>query len=976
MVFAKWLLSTLALGFTLISAVLSQDDFLVFEAVAGRYKLAGKHLAPTIQIAQNDYTGVKRTANDLALDFGRVTGTNGTVSIVNSTSSSNRPLIIAGTIGKSTIIDNLISNLKIDVSGVKGKWEAYLTQVVTEPIEGVPWALVVAGNDQRGTIYGLYDISEQMGVSPWYWWADVPIKKKKGVWARETPKVQGSPSIQYRGIFLNDEAPALTGWAREKFGIGPNEPPFRGEFYKLVFELCLRLRSNYIWPAMWGSSFYVDDERNGQIADDYGIVIGTSHHEPMARSDVEQRQFLVGDWDWVDNKDNITQFFKEGVERAKDWETLYTMGMRGSGDAASPTLSSSSLEDIIDVQTKVLKEVLDVGDITKVPHTWVLYKEVGSYYQAGMNVPDDITLLWTDDNAGNLLRTPFANETDRIGGAGVYYHFDYVGSPRNYKWINTVQLVKTWEQMQLAYEKQARKIWIVNVGDLKALEIPTTHFLDMAYDMSKFASPKSTTDWINRWATREFGAAVAPTTSDILSTYGKLILRRKYELLSNKPYAYSAANYDELENVSKEWEDLLHLTQKAYDSLDKATQLAYYQMVLHPVMAGKVVVDLYSTVALNAWYAGQRRITTNALADKAYDLFAQDAKITDQYHGLNGGKWNHFASQVHIGYSSWQQPDQNIMPSVTYLNEDNVPRAGILGVSVQGSGKTSPGDPAPTLLSMDPYMPPGETRYLDIYARDNGTFSYKVTSNETFVSITKPRGRLTAPGRKSDVRCEITVDWDKAPSGLTMVQLQVDRTDGDSGSGTTAMLPVNKTSMPSGFSGHVESNGVISVEVEHYKSSEEKNGLSYVTIPHYGRTRSGIKLWPVTADTQTPSSAPKLTYPFYSFSSASSAKLMVFLGATLNHDPSRPLKYAFSIDDGEITSVQPISDTPMGSVPSDWTNAVTVGGYRSTSTIKLDKGAHELSLWLLEPGVVIQKIVIDIGGFKPSSLGPPESLMV
>lgn len=494
--------------------------------------------------------------------------------------------------------------------------------------------------------------------------------------------------------------------------------------------------------------------------------------------------------------------------------------------------------------------------------------------------------------------------------------------------------------------------------------------------MSKFTSPESTTDWIIRWATREFGASVANATSEILSTYGKLIIRRKYELLSNIPYAYSVANYDEIENVSREWEDLLSLTQKTHDSLDKATQLAYFQLILHPIMAGKVVVDLYNTAALNAWYSRQKRISTNALANKAYTLFAQDAKITDNYHKLNGGKWNHFASQVHIGYSSWQEPAQNIMPSVIYLDKSNVPKAGIMGVSVQGSNKTAPGDPELTLLSMDPYMPPGDIRYLDIYARDNGTFSYRVTSNETFVSITNPTGTLAAPGNKSDIRCEITVDWDKAPSGLSMVQLGVKRTDDGNVPGTTVFLPVNKILIPSNFRGHVESNGVISMEVEHYKTAEAINGLSYVTIPHYGRTRSGIKLWPVTADTQTPSSAPKLTYPFYSFSSPSSAKLMVFLGATLNHDPSKPLKYAFSIDGGETKLVQPIRDTAMGSLPSGWTDAVTVGGWTSTSTIQLDKGMHELSLWLLEPGVVIQKIVIDIGGFKTSSLGPPESVRV
>ncbi|KAH6871562.1 hypothetical protein B0T10DRAFT_417276 [Thelonectria olida] len=960
-------------------ASLAQEGLFVFQKGVSDYQLASSKHAPQIWVDSRDFKGIQRAAVDLSVDFGRVIGVNGTVQLKkslpgNSNADKSKSLIIVGSVGKSRLVDDLVSKGKLDVSKIKDKWEAYTTAFVKAPFRDVSWALVVAGSDQRGAIYGLYDISEQIGVSPWYWWADVPPKRKSEIWVQNTRKVQGSPSVKYRGFFINDEAPNLTGWAEMNFGLTPSGRPFNSEFYKLVFELCLRLRSNYIWPAMWGSSFYVDDSDNGPIAGDYGVVIGTSHHEPMARSETEQINNVQGPWDWGKNKDNITKFFRDGVERARDWETMYTMGMRGSGDAASPTLTSEQLEEIIKVQQSLLKDVLNVTDIDRVPQTWVLYKEVGSYYQAGMQVPESVTLLWTDDNVGNLLRTPLANETNHT--AGVYYHFDYVGSPRNYKWINTIQLVKTWEQMHLAYEKGAREIWIANVGDIKPLEIPMTHFLDMAYDMSKHATPDSTTNWIKRWATREFGAAVADQTANILNSYGKLLIRRKYQLLSQQPFAYSVAHYDEAERVMKEWSELLDLAQGTYDSLPQATRTSFFQMVLHPVLAGGTVVEMYIKAALNAWRSKQRRVSTDSLAKDVHELFAQDEAITDQYHSLNNGKWDPILQEAHIGYSIWTEPASNVMPSVSYHAPTNVPRAGIMGVAVQGSDGSSPGDPEPTLLPMDPHMPASETRYLDVFARDNGTFFYNINSNASYVTISNKNGTLTAPGNDSDTRCVVSVDWDAAPLGLSWVGLKVQAKNAPGSWPITAMLPVNKTSAPDGFDGYLESGGLVSIEAEHFASAEKRNDLSYVKIPHYGRTLSGVKLWPVTAKSQTTTSGPKLTYSFHTFNSRSEARVMVFLGATLNHDPSRPLKYAFSIDGGDPVIVQPVPTTPMGSQPSGWTEAVIAGGWTPTTTVNIPKGSHELSLWLLEPGVVVQKLVIDLGGFKSSSLGPPESQKV
>lgn len=355
-----------------LAAIGVAQSQLLFKDGSSNFKLGDSNISPDIKIAKNEPVGVPRTAQDLAWDFGRVLGRNGTVTVVDGETVDHdtaQPVIIAGTIGQSSIIDKLISDGKLDVSKVEGQWESYTSQVIQNPSESLDWALVIAGSDRRATIHALYDLSEQMGVSPWYWWADVPIKTKTGIWVDPAGKIQPTPSVHYRGFFINDEAPALSGWINEKFN-----GTFNSDFYRLVFELCLRLKGNYIWPAMWGKMFYVDDAKNGQLADDYGVFMGTSHHEPMARSEKEQNTFLQGDWDWNSNKGNIVNFFKSGIQRAKNWDTIWTMGMRGKGDAASPTLTAANLEELIQVQQSILLDAFNTTEPLDIPQTWVLYK--------------------------------------------------------------------------------------------------------------------------------------------------------------------------------------------------------------------------------------------------------------------------------------------------------------------------------------------------------------------------------------------------------------------------------------------------------------------------------------------------------------------------------------------------------------------------------------------------------------------------
>ena len=396
------------------------------------------------------------------------------------------------------MIDRLIREHKIDVGAVKGKWESTLIQVVERPLPGVKRGLVIAGSDKRGTIFGIYDLSQQIGVSPWYWWADVPVAHKDALFVKAGRYVQGEPAVKYRGIFLNDEAPSLTNWVNATYG------GFNHKFYVKVFELLLRLKANYLWPAMWNSAFNEDDAENPRLADEYGIVMGTSHHEPMLRAQQEWKRHGKGPWDYQTNAAVLDEFWEQGIARNKNYESTITLGMRGDGDMPmTEGANIALLEKIVAEQRKILAANM-TPTLASNPKVWALYKEVQAYYEKGMRVPDDVTLLWCDDNWGNIRRLPTAEERNRPGGAGIYYHVDYVGDPRSYKWINTYQLPKIWEQMNLAYEYGADRIWILNVGDLKPMEVPIEFFLDFARDPKRW-NKDQLSEFTKLWAEREFG---------------------------------------------------------------------------------------------------------------------------------------------------------------------------------------------------------------------------------------------------------------------------------------------------------------------------------------------------------------------------------------------------------------------------------------------------------------------------------------
>ena len=624
------------------------------------FAIVNNNEATAIYLSDNDYEGVKKIVQKFQEDIERVT--NMKPSIISNEIPSNGTAIIVGTIGNSSLIDQLIEEKKLEVSLIKGKWETFLIQTIKNPFEGVEEALVIVGSDKRGTIYGMFDVSYEIGVSPHHFWADVPSKKKENVFITRGSYTKGSPKVKYRGIFINDEAPALSGWAFEKFG------GFNAEFYDHVFEYILRMKGNYLWPSMWGRMFYENDPQNPILANEYGIVMGTSHHEPLTRAHAEWQRFGKGEWNYNTNPEGLRKFWTEGMERRGNTETIVTVGMRGDGDEAmSEGTATELLETIVKDQRKIIEDVTG-KPAEETPQMWALYKEVQDYYDQGMQVPDDVTLLLCDDNWGNIRKLPALDAKPRKGGYGIYYHYDYVGGPRNYKWINTTQIERVWEQMHLAYEHNADRVWIVNVGDIKPMEFPIEFFLDYAWNPEKW-NADNLQDYYTEWAEKQFGSQFAEDIADMLRKYTKYNARRKPELL-NIP-VYNLTYFNEAEKIV---EDYNLLAKKAKDLKQKLPQDyhdAFYQLVEHPIIASANLNELYLATEKNKLYATQGKVIANTYAEKVKELFVKDSLMTKYYHEeLANGKWNHMMSQTHIGYDNWQQPRFNVMPETILVDEN------------------------------------------------------------------------------------------------------------------------------------------------------------------------------------------------------------------------------------------------------------------------------------------------------------------
>lgn len=799
--------------------------------------LKEKNAVAPLLVSPSLNSGVMRAARNLQSDFEKATGIR--PAILQMQEQSDSPAIIIGMLG-DPIIDDLIKRKKIDGKMLKGKNEKFIITALENPFKGISQAVVIAGSDKRGAIYGIYEMSRQIGVSPWHYWADVPVRKSENLYFVNGFYTDGEPAVKYRGIFLNDEAPALSGWAKQTFG------GFNSRFYEKVFELLLRLKANYMWPAMWGSAFYDDDPASGPLADEMGIIMGTSHHEPMALAQTDWHRYIKKNslpnvWDYSKNKKVLDEFWKSGIKRSMNWEKLVTIGMRGDGDEAmGEGTNIKLLEHIVKEQRRIIEEQTGKSP-QAVPQLWALYKEVQDYYDQGMRVPDDVVLLFCDDNWGNVRKLPDLSKPLHKGGYGMYYHFDYVGGPRNSKWINISPIQRIWEQMNLSYQHGVDKVWIVNVGDLKPMEFPISFFLDMAWNPKKF-NAQNLSLFTEKWAVEQFGEKYAADIARLITTYAKFNRRVTPEMLDSG--TFSLENYNEFQTAASDYKDLALDAYRIYDDMPAECRDAYFQLVLYPIDACSNLYEMYFAQAMNKKLAAQKDRRANHYADLVKSRFARDSTLQHKYnYEISGGKWPHMMDQMRIGYKNWFDTPKNILPPVTYVAESEA-------------------------------------------------------------SASKAFG---------------------------------------------------------------EDQGYVSIEAENYAAAGNSKSIHWGVIPDFGKTKSGITTFP---QNRYPDPKENIYVEYdISFSSQGEFEVELLLAPTLNFNGNKGLSYEISFDGGTPQRVN-FNGKYRGEL-GKWQAEHII---RSATKHLISKpGRHILRVRALDPGIVIEKILIDCGGLKPSYLGAPQS---
>ena len=554
--------------------------------------------------------------------------------------------VIAGTIGRSALIDQLIKSKKISAGKVKGKWETFSIAVVSHPFKNVKRALVIYGSDDRGTAFGLFELSRMLGVSPFYWWADVTPTHHNNLFITPGESIQGPPSVKYRGIFLNDEDWGLRPWAAKM--MDPDKKDIGPHTYEKVFELLLRLKANYLWPAMHpGTKAFWYNKDNPALARKYAIIMGSSHHEPMLRNTEfewnenfkEEYGKPHGAWRYDENKPEIYRFFDDRVKESVNNQAIYTVGMRATKDGAMDGPENTAekvriLERVITDQRQILTNRLH-KPANEIPQVFCPYKEVLPLYQAGLKLPEDIIITWVDDNHGYIRQLPDPKEQQRSGGGGVYYHFSYWGTPEDYLWLCSTSPVLTAYEMNKAYDFNARKMWVFNVGDLKPAEMETQFAMDMAWNIKKWPVEKAA-QYAYSWAEETFGINYAKEIAAIKTTYYRLAAAGKPEHVDKVTYSPA-----ELDQRLTDYQQLAVAAEALARQLPGRLQDAYYQLILYPVKGAKLMNEkiFYARQSLAMADAGNPQALN--FSKKAEQAYQEIQALTRKYNDtIAGGKWS------------------------------------------------------------------------------------------------------------------------------------------------------------------------------------------------------------------------------------------------------------------------------------------------------------------------------------------------
>ncbi|SDB83549.1 Glycosyl hydrolase family 115 [Pelagirhabdus alkalitolerans] len=902
-------------------------------------------------------------------------------------------VIVYGTLGKSPILDELESQGKLDLSEIRDKREVYQLQVVEAPFDGVKTALFIAGSDKRGTIYGLFQLSEQLGVSPFINWNDVkPPQRVQFSIESMFKKVSKEPSVTYRGFFINDEWPAFGNWAMKRFG------GFNAEMYDHVFELLLRLKGNYLWPAMWSARF--NDEgpglKNAELANEYGVVMGASHHEPCLRYG-EEYKYLRGEnskygdaWNFLTNRDGIIKFWEDGLKRSGHFDNVITVGMRGEQDTSimgkNATLADNIqlLKEVLQTQNQLIQDNVN-SNLSEVPRMLALYKEVEPFFYGDENTEglmgaeelEDVILMLCDDNHGNLRTLPTEEMRQHSGGYGMYYHFDYHGGPISYEWVNSSYLPKIAEQMTMAYDFGVRDLWIVNVGDICTQEFPLSYFLDLAYDFDRFGTDhlNETDHYTKQWAKQQFNHVFSEEELDqvyqLLTGYTKIAHKRRPEHMNDQ--VYDPVHYQETDRVLRDIEHLLTLAEKLYKQVDPVHFPAYFSLVYYPAVANLNLQKMWLLNTKSQSDAKLGKLSANTLADEVKACLLKDRRLVREYHTINDGQWYGMGFSEHIGFTKWNE-DECQNPVLSTVIPANKPR---LVVTIDGTDQYSEGSPwHQHILKLSNFLEPDvKTASFTIASLSDAEADYKVTTDASWLTCSETVGTLN--GDDMSVVVQVMIDRQHLPKEVTG-QVQVETPSGL----VTIQVPVNNQSyhdLPEKT--FVDTLGYISIEAEHFidrkntvSTSGQKQSLD--VLKGYGKTLSAVKAFPTTAYFTALEDAPYVEYAFMTKEEAT-FEMDVYMQPSNPVGRDETIKCAIQINQTPARTIDPLPDGYRVD-GLEWEKGVLNHIRVQTVEIDCEKGLNKLRIYPVTPGFVLEKLVMYPKGHQPpkSYLGPTETYYV
>ncbi len=968
---------------TLARAVVGQTPYVRGTACSGDFPLVEGRREATIWVDPADQAGVARAAEDLAGDIGKVTGQQ--AQVVRDQSQLCGPAVLVGTLGHSAVIDGLVRQGKLDVRGVAGEWEAFVSGVVEQPLPGVERALVIAGSNRRGTIFGIYDLCEQIGVSPWHFWADVPPRQRDALFVAPGLRKQGPPSVRFRGIWVNDNH-LIAGWSRrhmdEGVAFGPN-------WCRHVAELLLRLKANFMWVPAPPRDFYDHLEENFAVLHEYGIWVGSAHNKQLQRDNVwdwhewvpanipgakpgQEKRAYWPYWDYEKYGQYIRQYWEERVRKIAAYDVVWSVGIRGVGDR--PMIGGDSrqekarrVERVIADQREILARLVD-PEVETIPQQIVFYNEVLGLYHAGMRIPEDITLVWPDDNQGWIRDLPSEAERDRSGGHGVYYHVSYTGSSGKYLWLNSTPIPMIWEEMDKAYRAEAKDLWILNAGDIKPAEIAVDFFLTMAWDAGRW-NASNLREYHVLWARREFGPEHADRIADLVIRHFQRAIAHRPEFIEPECFLegeFSLTAYgDEAQRRTDEYLALAAEARRIQEALPGARRDAFYQLVTFPIEQTARTWQQHVANARAIRYAEQGRASAGKYMQIA-EATHEAIREAGQYYNrsISGGKWEGIMSIFRPSPRWGARLVDGEYKLVSNFNPETEPhpvedfappQAPGLGIAVEG--QPEPGE-APLHFS----VLTGGNRFVDVFNRGTTPFAWTAAADASWVHLSERRGML-----EGEHRLQVSIDWDSAPRGTARTTLTVRGADAE------RRIPVHidnrRPALPAGFQGYIEAGGYVSMETEKFNDQTDRGEQRWRVVKHLGHSGDAVKGYPDVGEAQTDpqhaaENAAELTYDVY-FASSGTFPVTLYMLPQAPHWGTRANDCAVALDD------QPPVDTQE---LSDYGERNHLQRSRAQATITVEKpGVHRLRIFALQPGVILDRIVIDTGGVLPSHSGPPES---